>query len=233
MRQIVDRDLRRCTITVFLKNANFVSTGALIDAIREYERQRLAPLGIRLRLAGDVAVSQAMIGAIVRTQTQSLLLSLVGIVTVTSLLSRSLVWGLLAVLPAALAVLMNFAMMGFTGMPLGVATSMFSGMTIGIGVDYAIHLLERAKLCSARTMGWNDTIVTAVSHAGPAILVDGLAIALGFGVLLLSPVPANRRLGGLVMVAVVTCLVTTLVVLPALIRVIKPRFLEMRTGGVP
>ena len=134
-------------------------------------------------------------------------------------------------LPAGLAVLMNFAVMGFTGMPLGVATSMFSGMTIGIGVDYAIHLLERARLSSARGMGWSDTIVNAVSHAGPAILVDGVAIALGFGVLLLSPVPANRRLGGLVVVAVATCLVSTFVVLPGLIRLVRPRFLKVWTDS--
>ncbi len=225
--QVLDPQGRRCTITVFLKDANFQATGTLLAAIREYERQRLRPMGVRLRFAGDVAVSQAMIGGIVRTQTQSLLWSLVGIVTVTSLLSKSFVWGVLSVIPAALAVLMNFAMMGLLQMPLGVATSMFSGMTIGIGVDYAIHLLERLRLSGRGSRDWQAAIVDAMTHAGPAIVVDGVAIALGFGVLLLSPVPANRRLGALVMVAVVTCLVATLAILPALLRLRRPRCFEI------
>ena len=36
--------------------------------------------------------------------------------------------------------------MGWLGTPLGVATSMFASMSVGIGVDYAIHLLDRYRL---------------------------------------------------------------------------------------
>lgn len=225
LRQLVDTRNRRCLMTVFLKDANFVATARLMEAIREYEREHLTGEGVRLGFSGDVAVSQAMIGAIVRTQTQSLLLSLMGIVAVTALLSRSLVWGLFCVVPAAMAVLINFTMMGLTATPLGVATSMFSGMTIGVGVDYAIHFLERARLGAGSGLGVRDTVLDAMSHAGPAILIDGVAIAMGFGVLILSQVPANRRLGGLVVLAVVTCLIATFVLLPALLMVVRPRFL--------
>lgn len=52
--------------------------------------------------------------------------------------SRSLRWGVYCVLPSALAVVINFAVMGWFGIPLGVATSMFAGMMLGIGVDFAI-----------------------------------------------------------------------------------------------
>ncbi len=235
LRQLIDTDSRRCLSTVFLKDANFVAVSELLRRIREYEREHLAPHSMGLTFGGDVAVSQAMIGGIVETQTQSLLLSLVGIVVVASLLSRSITWGVLCVLPAAIAVLMNFAVMGFVGMPLGVATSMFSGMTIGIGVDYAIHLLERARLRAARGDDIPTAIVDAVAHTGPAIVVDAIAIALAFGVLALSHVPANGRLGGLVVLAVVTCLTATCVLLPALLRVIQPRFLRSRpaVGNCP
>jgi len=100
---------------------------------------------MHLSFAGDVAVSQTLIRAIVRTQVISLLGSLLGILVITTIMGRSLAWGALCVLPCALAVLVNFAIMGWVGMPLGVATSMFSGMTLGIGVDFAIHLLERYR----------------------------------------------------------------------------------------
>ena len=103
--------------------------------IRSYEKEHLTPLGIRVGFAGDVAVSQSLIQGIVRTQLQSLFWSLVGIWAVTTVLGRSLRWGIYCVLPSALAVLINFAVMGWMGIPLGVATSMFAGMTLGIGVD--------------------------------------------------------------------------------------------------
>ncbi|MCP4246564.1 MAG: MMPL family transporter [bacterium] len=217
LRQVVDADYGRSLITIFLKNANFVDTGRLMRAVRQYEQEHLAPHGITLGFAGDVAVSQRLIRDIVSTQVRSLLLSLVGIVAVTSLLGRSIRWGLLCVLPCALAVLVNFAMMGWTGMPLGVATSMFAGMTLGIGVDYAIHLLERYRAGRAQGLGRRPALIDAVGITGPAIVVDAVAVALGFGIMTLSQVPANARLGGLVVLSIVGCLAATLVVLPALL----------------
>lgn len=221
--QLIDEHHARCLITVFLKNANYRLTGVLLREIREYERQNLAPHGISLAFAGDVAVSQTMIGAIVQTQLRSLLLSIVGILLVTSILGRSLHWGLYCVLPCGLAVLINFALMGAMGMPLGVATSMFAAMTLGIGVDFAIHLLERYRIARSSGRQPDEATIHAIVTTGPAILIDALAIALGFGVLILSQVPANTHLGGLVAMSVLSCLLWTVVLLPALMVMWPPR----------
>ncbi|MCK4658628.1 MAG: MMPL family transporter, partial [Phycisphaerae bacterium] len=217
LRQIIDTKYARCLISVFMKNANYVDTQRLMDDIRAYEREHLRPEGITLAFAGDVAVSQTLIRAIVSTQVRSLLVSLVGILVVTTILSRSLIFGVLAVLPCALAVLINFAVMGLVGMPLGVATSMFAGMTLGIGVDYAIHLLERYRLARSRGQAREASLTDAVTHTGPAVLIDAVAVALGFGIMMLSQVPANARLGGLVVLSIVGCLAATLLLLPALL----------------
>ena len=218
LRQAVDADYSRSLVSVFMKNANFVGTARLMDGIRAYEETRLAEHGITLTFAGDVAVSQTLIGAIVTTQVRSLLASLIGIFAVTAFLGRSLRWGVLCVLPCALAILVNFAVMGWVGMPLGVATSMFAGMTLGIGVDYAIHLLERYRYSRSRGLDFEAARADAVRATGPAIFIDAVGVALGFGVMMLSQVPANARLGGLVVLSIVNCLSATLLLLPALLR---------------
>ncbi|MCH8967042.1 MAG: MMPL family transporter, partial [Planctomycetes bacterium] len=228
-RQIVDKNYARTVITAFLEDANFIDTAELMSAIREYEREHLSPHGITLDFAGDVAVSQTLIDAIVTTQIRSLLISLVGILVVAGVLSRSLVFGMLSVLPCALAVLMNFAFMGWSGMPLGVATSMFAGMTLGIGVDFAIHLLERYRRAVSRGLDVDAAIADALCATGPAIVIDAIAVALGFGILTLSQVPANARLGGLVVVSIAGCLAATLLVLPALLRLLRPGYPRVAT----
>lgn len=229
--QLVDSDRRRCTITVFLKDANFVAVRRLLQDIREYERRDLTPLGVRLRFAGDVAVSQSMIAAIVSTQTISLVSSLGTVLLVTAILSRSISWGLLCVVPAGLAVLANFAVMGAVGIPLGVATSMFSGMTIGVGVDFAIHLLERTRKLTLAGCPLDQALVEAAANTAPPIVIDAVSIAVGFGVLMLSQVPANQRLGALTLVAVLACLGATFLVLPAIVRVTAPGFLTPSPGS--
>jgi len=221
-RQIIDEDHARGLVSVFMRNANYVDTARLLAAIRDYEREHLAPLDIRLAFGGDVIVSQTLILSIVKSQVRSLLLSLLVVLALATVLSRSLVAGVLCVLPCAAAVLVSFAVMGWAGIPLGVATSMFAGMVLGIGVDYAIHLLENHRNARLAGAGPEAAISDAMAVTGPAILVDALAVMLGFGVLTCSSVPANARLGLLAVVCTGTCLLTTLLLLPALLRIAYP-----------
>lgn len=214
-REVVDDDRRRTVLTVFLKDANYRDTAALMEAVRSWAGEHLAAYGVRVDFAGDVAVSQAMIPAIVRTQVTSLLLALAGALLVLCLLYRSVGTGLLAVLPTCFAVLWVFGLMGWLGIPLGVATSMFCAITLGIGVDYAIHLVERFR--RSRAAGEAEPVHRAVEEAGPAIVADASAIALGFGLLVVSQVPANARLGLLVAVALAAAAVLTLAGLASLL----------------
>ncbi len=223
LEEVFDEDRRQGLITVFLKNPSFVDVGRLMDEIRGYASRQLAPRGVRVGFAGDVAVSQTMIDAIVTTQTRSLILSLVGIFLVTAILGRSPWLGVLCLLPPALAVLINFAVMGAAGIPLGVATSMFSAMTIGIGVDFAIHLTERFRFLAATCRDPGRRLRETLAVTGPAIATNALVVAAGFAVMTLSQVPANGRLGLFVVTSVLTCFLATLVLLPFLITVREPR----------
>ena len=64
---MVTDDLNQGLITIFLKDANYRDTESVIVKARSLEASLLEPLGGRVSLAGDVAVSQAMIPAIVET----------------------------------------------------------------------------------------------------------------------------------------------------------------------
>ena len=194
----MDTNYWRSLTTVFLKDANFVETARLLTRVRAYERELLAPKGIKLGFAGDVALSQSLIRGIVRTQMESLGWSLAGIFLVTTLLGGSWRWGILCVLPSVLAVLVKFAVMGWLGIPLGVATSMFAAMTLGLGVNCAIQLLESHTQASADGTPPMEALRCALSLTGVPALVNTLAVSLGFGVLVFSEVPANARLGILV-----------------------------------
>jgi predicted RND superfamily exporter protein len=217
LRHVVDTNYSRSLLTTFLKEANFVDTAKLMEDLRAYEQEHLAPLNIRLGFAGDVAVSQSLIRGIVTTQTQSLFWSLVGIYAVTALLGRSLRCGVYAVIPCALSVLLNFALMGWMNIPLGVATSMFAAMTLGIGVDFAVHVLEGFSLSRTKGLSPDAALSESMARTGPAVVINTLAIALGFGVLTLSQVPANARLGALTILGIVTCLLASLLILPVLL----------------
>lgn len=193
-REVVDDGLDRALVNVFLKNANYRETQRLIDDMRAWDGFRSHR--VELSVAGDVAVSQAMIPAIVESQVSSLLWSLAGAFLTLVVLLRSVRTAAVAALPATLAVACVFGVMGWLGIPLGVATSMFCAIALGIGVDYATHFVAARQ--RAREQGAENSTLSALRDAGPPILTDMVVVAASFAWLGLSRVPSNARLGELV-----------------------------------
>jgi predicted RND superfamily exporter protein len=233
MRQIVDSNYWQSLTTVFLKDANFVGTARLMGDIRDYEREHLMPKGIKLVFAGDVAVSQSLIRGIVSTQLQSLIWSLLGIFAVATALGGSVRWGFYCLLPSLLAVVIKFAVMGWAGIPLGVATSMFAAMTLGIGVNCTIHLLEGFSQARAVGKSSPDALSQSLRLTGPPALINTLAVSLGFGVLMLSQIPANARLGLLLVLGLVNCFVASLLLLPVLLHWWPLNYFDESKPGAP
>ncbi|HSS50447.1 MAG TPA: MMPL family transporter [Thermoanaerobaculia bacterium] len=225
-RELIDDGFHSTVVTLLLKAANFRETARLMAAIRELERRELAPVHGRVDFAGDVAVSQAMIPAIVRSQLGSLLLAVAGNLLIVALLFRSLRAGLVCIAPSAVAVAWTFGIMGWLGVPLGVATSMFCAVTLGIGIDYSIHFFERFQ--EAESAGFPRPGLAASAAAGPSILIDSLAISLGFGLLVFSRVPTNRWLGLLVALALSSACLLTLTSSGALLAALSRRWASVR-----
>lgn len=223
-RELVDDDFRSTVVTILLEGANFRETARLMAFIRDHERRELAPAFARVDFAGDVAVSQAMIPAIVRSQLGSLFLAVAGNLLIVALLFRSLEAGLVCIAPTVVAVAWTFGVMGWLGIPLGVATSMFCAVTLGIGVDYGIHFFERFR--ASAEAGAPRPDLAASAAAGPSILIDALAIALGFGLLAFSQVPTNRRLGLLAAFALASACLLTLATSGALLVALRRRRAE-------
>lgn len=206
-REVVNDGLDRALVNVFLKNANYQETQRLIDGMMAWDGFKSHR--VELSVAGDVAVSQAMIPAIVHSQVSSLLWALAGAFLILVVLLRSVRSAVVGILPASLAVACVFGAMGWLGIPLGVATSMFCAITLGIGVDYAIHFVAARE--RARAQGAENATLSALRNSGPPILTDMSVIAVSFAWMTLSQVPANGRLGVLVALALgLACTLTLL-----------------------
>lgn len=198
-------------VTIFLKHANYRDTARVMGFARAQHRQLLAPFGATLRFAGDVAVSQAMIPAVVRNQVLSLPLALAGVLLVVVLLCGSLRLAFYSILPVAVSGLWLLGILGWLGVPLGVATSMFFVIALGLGVDScSIHLVMRFT----QTRG---DAPAAVAEVARPIVVNTLAVAGGFGLMAFSSVPANRSLGILIASGLVLGCLLTLTGLAALL----------------
>ena len=84
--------------------------------------------------------------------------------------------------------------MGLFNVPLSSATALISSIAVGIGVDYAIHLIEHYR--NRRLEGYSIIKATfaSIHNTGRAIIYNAFAVMGGFAVLIFSVFPPNRRL---------------------------------------
>ena len=123
---------------------------------------------------------------------------------------RRLRLALLAVLPTILGLVWAAALLAAFGVSLDLFSVFGVLMLIGIGVDYGIHLVHRAA-------AEPDAIDTALARVAPSNMVAAGIALLGCGSLVMSTYPPLRSLGIVTVVGLCTCLVTAVLVLPALL----------------
>jgi predicted RND superfamily exporter protein len=213
----IDMDYQRALVRGVLDESHFSQTRVTVEALQQYIRNEFNEPGMRAMLSGDVNLGYHWMSSLQRSHFNGVMLSIALVMFTSVIVFRSISSGLVAVLPVSVTVLLLYAVMAASNVYLEPATSMFAAIAIGVGVDFAIHLID--KLHEALKLHDED-IDLAVAHALPltarACLFNALALGLGFSVLLTSDLPTLQRFGGLVALASIGSFLFALVLVPAL-----------------
>jgi len=123
----------------------------------------------------------------------------------------------LSVLPILLVLIWVLGTMVILGYSYNVVTALITALSIGIGVDYTIHITHR--FLEERESGATlQRAMSATMHTtGGALIGSALTTALGFAVLLFSPIPPMGQFGVLTAITVVYSLIAAIVVLPPML----------------
>lgn len=230
----VDYDYSRAKITAFLKTDSTSYVEQLNRRIRDFAASRF-PAGVDVRIGGSAPQDAALNDAMVKGKIMNIVQIAAVVLLISSLIFRSLVAGLLVLLPLMLAVIANFGLMGWSGILLNIPTSLTSAMAVGIGADYAIYLIYRLREELSRG-GDEQLVVRRVLHsAGEAILFVAVAVAAGYGVLVFSPgFYIHTWLAILIAVAMLVSALSALTLIPALVLALRPAFMfRPAPGGLP
>ena len=211
----IDGNYRHARLTVFIRSANYDRIASVLRACFLFE-DRLSKAGGGITPFGDAWISHTTVRLLVNGQIYSIALAICTDLLLLTFLLRSFQFSLMAIIPVVFSVLVVFSALALIGTPLGIANSMFAGIAIGIGLDFAIHLTAayRRKLSQATLP--LEAMKSAVMSTGPAILTSAVSIALGFSVLTLSEIMPNVQLGLMICLSLIVCAGATLVVIPCL-----------------
>lgn len=122
--------------------------------------------------------------------------------------------GFIAMIPVGISMIWILGTMYYFGYILDVLTVTVTSITIGIGIDYAIHATERFRLVVDKTGDIEKAVCETISHTGGALLIAALTTALAFGILVLAPIPPQQRFGIILAITISYSFLTSVLFLP-------------------
>lgn len=205
---------------------------ALLADLRAFLAERFPADGaVQAEVSGMFVLYNNMLQSLVGSQVVSSLVALGAIWLMLTLLFRNPFAALLALVPNLLPITAVMGAMGWVGIPLDMATVMIASVSLGIGVDCAIHYLFRYR----EEVGRDGDVAAAIARShgsiGTSIFWTALTTVVGFSVLVFSAILPNAYFGAFTAFAMVAALFAMLTLLPVLIAWTRPFGAAMRAGA--
>jgi predicted RND superfamily exporter protein len=221
----IDFDYRLANVRLVMNEGAFSHSKVVVEALQKYIDKAVNDQYMTATLSGRVVLTYHWIKDIGVSHFSGVLLALLLVWLVSSILFRSAIAGTYALMPVLISILLVYSTMAFSSITLGIGTSMFAAVAIGLGVDFAIHTLDRLKVLYAQNQDVSKTLTQFYPSTGRALFFNVLALALGFGVLMVSKVIPLNNFGLIVAISVFTSFLVSLTLLPALFKIFKPAFI--------
>ena len=166
----------------------------------------------------DSIVSITVTDSITRRQTEAISATVAVALTVLAVFFwitiRQPMLSIVAVGPIVLVLICVLGTMALIGIPYTLITSIITALSIGIGVDYTIHVIHRYREEFAKHRNPETAAVRTLSITGSALLGSGLTTALGLGMLVLAPLAASQQFGFTAAITIFYSLLFSILVVP-------------------
>ncbi|MFA6508077.1 MAG: MMPL family transporter, partial [Treponemataceae bacterium] len=216
---------RSIRMSLQLRTVGQQDTDRVINEIRDYIDENF-PKNVKVTIGGPALVEGALNRLVVQSQIQSIFFSLLTVFLILAVYYRSLIAGVIGLVPLSISVLINFGVMGFFGIKLNIGTAMISSITVGTGIDYIIHYLAAYHHEFLAMKNGGDFFRRTFLSSGKAILFNAISVGAGFAVLAFSQFTMLAYFGILVALAMATSATVSLTLLPILLNWLKPAFIR-------
>ncbi len=176
--------------------------------------------GSFVQVTGSAFVRDASLEGTNQALSVSLPIALVLCLFVSTFFLRSLRYGMASVVPILMVVAWLYAFMYVAGFAINLVTATIAAVSIGIGIDFAIHFIARYREELDRHKVRSKAVRITGESTGLALVASAISSAVGFGILAFAPMPLFAAYGLLTMLMILMALTATLVVLPSLLTAI-------------
>ena len=180
-------------------------------------------LGIDVKITGIGVLYNNVLQSLYRSQILTLGFVFISIFIVLSILFRNIKYAFIAILPNLFTAIIILGMMGLFKIPLNIMTITIAAITIGIGVDDAIHYIHRFKKEFIMKKDVYESISTSQLTVGKALWFTSITIASGFVLLVFSNFTPSIYFGLFTCLAMLISIIATFSIIPILLSTLKPQ----------
>lgn len=225
--QLVSPEKDEAIIQAMVTYASSTKISELVQRIDNYFASISSKgIDVKFEQTGMPLIYKHLDDAIIKSQIQSLIFALGFVFLIMIFQLKTVLGGLLGIVPISLTIVVAYGFMGYSGIPLDIATVLIAGVSLGMGIDYSIHFMNRLKVELKESYAFEEAISKVLGTTGIAILINVLSVALGFLVLVFANVIPLQRFGIMILLTMFLSGGATLVLLPAIILTFKPKFLR-------
>lgn len=172
-------------------------------------------------VTGGEVLNVAVNDELTESQTQSVVITIFAALVLLMLFfgitEKRPALGVITVLPIGLVVGWVLGSMYLMDISYNVMTALITALTIGVGVDYTIHITHRFLEELEENKGILHAVRESMRTTGGALIGSALTTALGFGVLIFSPLAPMQQFGGLTALTILYSLIAAFLVLPPML----------------
>jgi len=185
--------------------------------------------GAHFEMAGGViGILAAVNEEVERGHLANISLIFLVIFVLHSLTYRSLPSGAIVLLQVSTATLFSLAYMALRGFGLNINTLPVQAVGVGIGVDYAIYIVDRIRQEAAGTDDLDEAIRRAIATTGMAVTFTATTVVGGILFWIFSSLRFQAEMAQLLAVLMIVNMLGAIIVVPAFYAVLRPRLATSR-----
>lgn len=220
----VSSDYRQASIWLQLPSGDNQDMQQVLDAVNEYVDENPPPQGVDLTWAGSTYVNLVWQNEMVAGMLYALLSAFAIVLIMMVFLFRSIMFGILAVLPLTLTIAMIYGVMGLIGKDYDMPVAVLSSLSLGLSVDFAIHFIQRMRASLTQSGSWRRAMEYVFEEPARAITRNAVVISFGFLPLLTAALVPYITVGIFLASIMAMSAVVTLLMLPAILTTVPQLF---------
>lgn len=224
LESLVASDYSRTQVLVKLASMSSDEAFAEVEEAERIARELFAGTGVVPTVTGAGRLFATLDHYLVTSQLSSFATAFVSVFAVIFIVFRSVKFGVLAIVPNVVPVIIVLGAMGWLGISMNVATVMVASIALGVVDDDTIHFISRYRREARAGASTDEAIAAATEEEGRASLTTAIINTLAFSVLLLSDYRPSGWFGGLLALTMAVAFLAEVFLLPSIIRLVPSLF---------